>query len=55
MISNEKNEYISSQYLDFINLFSICNLDLTGATHEQKETSLWGTPNHRPVEVPEDS
>jgi hypothetical protein len=54
-ISYEKLGYISSQDFGFIKLFFIFNINLNGGTHEQKEASLWSAPNHRPVEVLENS
>jgi hypothetical protein len=54
-ISHEKLGYISSQDFDFIKLFFIFNINLNGASNEQKEASLWSAPNHRPVAVLENS
>ena len=45
---------ICSQYFGFTKLFNIFNPYSTGATDEQQEAPLWGTPNREPAEVPED-
>jgi hypothetical protein len=45
MAWHEACDIIGSQYFDFIKLFFIFNIDLSGGSNEQKETSLRSTSN----------